>query len=48
MFTAAKTWKQPKWPSADEWMKKTWSAYTVEHHLATEKDEIISAAVRWT
>ena len=29
-------------------MKKTWSAYTMEHHLATEKDEIISAAVRWT
>ena len=31
LFTIAKTWKQPKCPSTDEWTKKTWYRYTVEY-----------------
>ena len=31
LFTIAKTWKQPKCPSADEWIKKTWSVYKHTH-----------------
>ena len=27
LFTIAKTWKQPKWPSTDEWIKKMWHIY---------------------
>ena len=30
-FTVAKTWKQPKCPSTDEWIKKMWYMYTVEY-----------------
>ena len=28
-FTIAKVWKQPKWPSADEWIKQSWHIYTM-------------------
>ena len=31
LFTIAKTWKQPKCPSIDEWIKKTWHIYTHTH-----------------
>ena len=30
LFTIARTWKQPKCPSTDEWIKKTWYIYTME------------------
>ena len=31
LFTIAKTWKQPKCPSSDEWIKKMWYVYTMEY-----------------
>ena len=34
LFTIAWTWKQPKWPSADEWIKKLWPIYTMEYYSA--------------
>ena len=34
LFTIARTWKQPKCPSADEWIKKTWYVYTMEYFSA--------------
>ena len=34
----AKTWKQPKSPSRDEWIKKMWYIYTMEHHSAIRKE----------
>ena len=37
LFTIAKTWKQLKCPSTDEWIKKTWYIYTVEYHSAIKK-----------
>ena len=36
LFTIAKTWKPPKCPSTEEWIKKTWSIYTVEYCSAKE------------
>ena len=33
-FTIAKTWKQPKCPLTDEWIKKMWYIYTMEYYLA--------------
>ena len=34
LFTIARTWKQPKCPSTDEWIKKMWHIYTMEHYSA--------------
>ena len=34
LFTTAKTWKQPKCPSTDEWIKKMWYVYTMEYYSA--------------
>ena len=39
-FTIAMTWKQPKCPSTDEWIKKMWHIYTMEYYLAI-KNEIM-------
>ena len=35
IFTTGRTWKLPKCPSYEEWIKKMWYAYTVEHYSAT-------------
>ena len=37
LFTIAKTWKQPKCPLKDEWIKKMWCIYTVEYYSAIKK-----------
>ena len=34
LFTIARTWKQPKHPSTDEWTKKMWHIYTMEYYAA--------------
>ena len=34
LFTIARSWKQPKCPSTDEWIKKLWSSCTMEYHSA--------------
>ena len=47
LFTIAKTRKQPKCPSTDEWIKKTWSIYTMEYYSAIKKNKIMSFAATW-
>ena len=47
LFTIARTWKQPKCPSTDEWIKKMWHIYTVEHYSAIKGNEIELFVVRW-
>ena len=46
LFTIVKTWKQPKYPSTDEWIKEMWYIYThtMEYHSAIRKNEIMSFA----
>ena len=34
LLTIAKTWKQPKFPLTDEWIKKKWNSYTMEYYSA--------------
>ena len=47
LFTIVQTWKQPKWPLTDEWIKKMWYKYTVEYYSAMKKNEIMTSAATW-
>ena len=47
LFTIAKTWKQPKCPSTDEWIKKMWYIYKKNYYSVIEKNQIITFAGTW-
>ena len=47
LFTTARTWKQPKCPSIEEWIKKMWYIYTMEYYSAIKKNEIGSFVETW-
>ena len=47
LVTIAKTWKQPKCPSTEKWMKKRWSVYTMEYYSAVKKNEILPFTAMW-
>ena len=46
-FTIAKTWKQSRCPSANEWIRKLWYIYTMEYYSATKKNAFESVLMRW-
>ena len=47
IFTIARTWKQPKCPSTDEWIKQMWHIYTMEYYSAIKINEIELFVLRW-
>ena len=47
LFTIARTWKQPKCPSTDEWLKKMWYIYTMEYYSAIKRNKIGSFVETW-
>ena len=47
LFTTVRTWKQPRCPSADEWIRKLWYIYTMEYYSAIKKNVFESVLRRW-
>ena len=47
LLTIAGTWKQPRCPSTDEWIKKLWYTYTVEYYSVIQWNEFESVLMRW-
>ena len=43
----SQTWKQPKCPSVDEWIKKMWYIYTMEYYSAIRRKQILPFATTW-
>ena len=47
LFTIARMWKQPRCPSADEWISKLWYIYTMEYYSNIKKNAFESVLMRW-
>ena len=47
LFTIAKTWKHPKCPLTDGWIKRVWYIYIMEYYSAIKKNEIMPFAATW-
>ena len=47
LFTIARTWKQPRCPSADEWIRKLRYIYTMDYYSAIKKNAFESVLMRW-
>ena len=47
LFIIARTWKQPRCPSADGWMRKLWYIYTMEYYSDIKKNTFESVLMRW-
>ena len=47
LFLIARTWKHPRCPSADKWIRKLWYIYTMEYYSAIKKNTFESVLMRW-
>ena len=47
LYTIARSWKQPKCPLTDEWIKKMWYIYKMEYYSAIKRNEIGSFVETW-
>ena len=47
LFTIARTWKQPRCPLTDEWIKNWWYIYTLEYYSVIKRNAFASVLMRW-
>ena len=47
VFAIARTWKQLRYPSTDEWIKKLWYTYTMEYYSAIKRNTFKSVLMKW-
>ena len=47
LFTIARTWKHPRYPSTDEWINKFWYIYTTYYYSAIKRNVFVSVLMRW-
>ena len=47
LFTIGRTWKQPRCPSTEEWIKKLWYIYTMQYYPAIKRNTFESVLMRW-
>ena len=47
LFITVRTWKKPRCPSADKWIRKQWYIYTMDYYLVVKKNAFESVPMRW-
>jgi hypothetical protein len=47
IFIIDRSWKQPRYPSTDEWMQKMWYIYTMEYYSAIKNNDFVKFRGRW-
>jgi hypothetical protein len=47
LFTIARSWKEPRCPSTEEWIQKMWYIYTIEYYSAIRKNEFMKFLGKW-
>ena len=47
LFTIGRTWKQPRCPLADEWIRRLWCIYTMKYYSAIKRNAFKSILMRW-
>ena len=47
LFVIARTWKQPRCSSTEEWIKKMWHIYTLDYYSAVKNYDILNFAFKW-
>ena len=47
LFIIARSWKEPRCPSTEEWIQKMWYIYTMEYYSATKKNEFMKFLGKW-
>jgi hypothetical protein len=47
IFIIARRWKEPRWPSTEEWILKMWYIYTMEYYSAIKNNEFMKSLGKW-
>jgi hypothetical protein len=47
LFIIVRHWKQPRYPSIEEWIKKMWYIYTMKYYSAFKNKDIMNFACKW-